>query len=150
MAKDSTKVREGFRTLTPILCVSDAVAAIRFYERVFDASVLERHDEMGGKVSNAALAVGDSSLMLSDEFSEHSRQHAGEGWPQSPKSLGGSSASLYLYVPDADAVLARAMAEGARTIRPATDREWGDRVASFEDPFGQVWTVATHVTRLPH
>jgi PhnB protein len=147
MAKDSMKVREGFATLTPVLSVSDAIAAIRFYEKVFDARVLERHDEVGGKVSNAALAIGDSSLMLSDEFSEHSRQHAGEGWPKSPKSLGGSSASLYLYVADADAVLARAVAEGARTIRPATDRPWGDRIASFEDPSGCVWTVATHLRR---
>lgn len=88
--------------------------------------------------------------MLSDESSEHSMQYAGEGWPKSPKSLGGSSASLYLYVSDADAVLAQAVAEGARMIRPASDRAWGDRVASFEDPFGYMWTVAAHVTRWPH
>ena len=141
---------EGFHTLTPMLCVADAIGAIRFYERVFDATVTARHDEVGGKVSNATLAIGDSLLMLSDEFSEHSREHASEGWPRSPKTLRGSSGSLYVYVSDAEAVFARAEAEGVRVISPVRDREWGDHVGSFEDPFGHIWNVATYVGRLPH
>jgi uncharacterized glyoxalase superfamily protein PhnB len=132
------------------LCVSDAIAAIKFYERVFDATVRERHEEASGKVSNAVLAIGNSSLMLSDESSEHSKAHAEEGWPKSPKSLRGSSASLYVYVVDADAILERAAAAGVRVIRPVSAAAWGDRLGSFEDPSGHVWNVATHIKPLPH
>jgi uncharacterized glyoxalase superfamily protein PhnB len=121
MAKDSTKVPEGFRMLTPVLCVSDAIEPIRFYERVFDARVLERHDEVGGKVSSATLAVADSSLMSSDKFSEHSRQHAGEDGQRVPslsEARRHPSTCTYLTL---TRCLARAVAEGARMIRPATD-----------------------------
>lgn len=150
MITKPTTIPEGFHTLTPMLCVADAIGAIRFYERVFDAAVTERHDEVGRKVSNATLAIGDSLLMLSDESSDHSKEHAGEGWPRSPKTLRGSSASIYVYVSDAEAVCGRAATEGARVISPVRDREWGDRVGSFEDPFGHIWNVATHVRRAPH
>ncbi|HTF34268.1 MAG TPA: VOC family protein [Myxococcota bacterium] len=150
MATTSSVIPEAFHTLTPFLCVADAVRAIEFYKRVFDATVIERHDEPGGKVSHATLRIGDSPLMLSDEFSQHSQEHRGEGWPRSPKSLRGSSASLYMYVANTEAVFERALAEGARVISPVADKEWGDRLGSFEDPFGHIWNVATHVARLPH
>ncbi len=150
MAGNSHKLPEGFHTLTPILCVSDAIAAIKFYERVFDASVKERHEEDSGRVSNAVLAIGDSSLMLSDELSEHAKEHAGEGWPKSPESLRGSSGAVYVYIGEVDAVFARAIAAGARVISPVEDKPWGDRVGSFEDPFGHIWNVATYSKRLPH
>lgn len=146
----SNPIRKGFHTVTPMLCVNDAARAIAFYQRVFDATVIEHHVEAGGKVSNATLKIGDSPLMLSDESSEHSREHANEGWPKSPKSLRGSSASVYVYVPNAESVFERAVAEGARVISPVSDKEWGDRLGSFEDPFGHVWNVATHFAELPH
>jgi PhnB protein len=150
MNPKSGPLRQGYHTLTPMLSVDDAIRAIEFYQRVFDAEVTERHDEPGGKVSNATLRIGDSLLMLSDESSEHSREHASEGWPRSPKSLRGSSASIYVYVPDAEDVFRRAVAERARVIAPVADKEWGDRVGSFQDPFGHVWNVATHLAVLPH
>jgi PhnB protein len=150
MDAKSNPVRKGYHTVTPMLCVNDAARAIEFYQRVFDATVIEHHAEAGGKVRNATLRIGDSPLMLSDESSEHLREHANEGWPKSPKSLRGSSASVYVYVPHAESVFERAVAEGARAISPVRDREWGDRLGSFEDPFGHVWNVATHFAVLPH
>jgi len=150
MATKSIVIPEGFHTLTPLLCVADAVRAIEFYKRVFEATVIERHDEPSGKVSHATLRIGDSPLMLSDEFSQHSQAHSGGGWPRNPKALRGSTASLYVYVANSETVFERAVAEGVRVISPVADREWGDRLGSFEDPFGHVWNVATHIAKLPH
>jgi PhnB protein len=142
--------RRGYHTITPSLCVRDARAAVKFYVAAFDAKVIEQHDEPDGKISNVTLRIGDSPLMVSDETSQHALDHAHEGWPRSPHWAGEPSASMYIYVPDADAVVARAVEAGATVIAPVQDREWGDRLGGFRDPFGHIWNVATHVAELAH
>ncbi|HYB92223.1 MAG TPA: VOC family protein [Candidatus Binataceae bacterium] len=140
---------EGFRTLTPFLSVRDGAGAVEFYADVFGATLVERHDESGGKVTHALLRIGDSQVMISDETSEHAREHAHEGWSRSPQSLGGSSVTIYTYVPDVDSVFDRAVAAGAKVIERPEDKDWGDRVAGVRDPFGHIWSIATHKRDVP-
>jgi PhnB protein len=142
--------RRGFHTITPSLSVPDAKAAVAFYAKALGATVIERHDEPDGKISNVILRIGDSPLMLSDDTSQHARNQAHEGWPRSPRPGATSSTAMYIYVPDADAVFERALKAGASVIAPVADQEWGDRLGGFRDPFGYVWNVATHVAELPH
>jgi PhnB protein len=99
----------GYHSLTSFLSVRDAAREIDFYKSVFDAKVLEFHDEPGGKIRLAHLKVGDSQFMISDETSEHMKQHSTGQDARSPESLGGTSCSVHVYVPDADAVFTRAL-----------------------------------------
>src|ERR1700674_3654324 len=91
--------RRGFHTITPSLSVIGAKAAVEFYAAVFQATVLEQHDEADGTISNVIVKIGDSPLMLSDETSRHALEHAHEGWARSPAPPRGASASMYVYVP---------------------------------------------------
>jgi len=142
--------RRGYHTITPSLCVSDARAAVAFYAKAFGATVIERHDDPDGKISSVILRIGDSPLMLSDDTSQHARDHAHEGWPRSPPPHATSSTSIYVYVLDADAVFERALKAGATEITPVEDRPWGDRLGGLRDPFGYVWNVATFGAELAH
>lgn len=142
--------RRGYHTMTPSLCVSDARAAVAFYAKAFGATVIERHDDFDGGISSVILRIGDSPLMLSDDTSQHARDHAHEGWPRSPGPRATASTSMYVYVFDADAVFARALKAGATEIAPVEDKKWGDRLGGFRDPFGYVWNVATYGAELPH
>ena len=142
-------IPSGYHSLTPFLCVRDAVRALEFYKKVFGATELERHDEPSGKVSMAHLKIGDSPLMISDEASEHVREYAQESDARSPESLGGASSSVHLYVPDVDRVFKRAVAAGAKVISPLEDRRWGDRIGEIKDPFGHIWCIATHKRDVP-
>jgi PhnB protein len=130
-------IPEGYRRVTPYLIVDGAAAAIDFYKSVFEASERMRMDGPEGKIGHAELEIGDSVIMLADEHVEMNAR--------GPRSIGGTPVSLHMYVEDADGVFDRAVEAGARALRPVEDQFYGDRLGSFEDPFGHHWHVATHV-----
>jgi len=135
MAQPVTPIPEGFHTVTPHLVIKGAAAAIEFYKRALGAEVLARMDGPGGSVGHAELKIGDSTIFLADEF---------PGGPtKSPQTLGGTTASLHLYVPDVDAAFKQAIAAGGREIMAVTDMFWGDRFGQLQDPFGHNWSIAT-------
>jgi len=127
-------------TLTPHLVCHSAVDAILFYVKAFGARELTRLPGPDGRLLHAMLKIGDSPLMLVDEFPE--QECLG------PLSLKGSPVILHLYVDDVDATIARAVAAGARITMPVADMFWGDRYGRLQDPFGHHWSVATHVRDL--
>ena len=127
----------GYHTLTPALTVRDGKAAVDFYQRAFGATVRHVMEMPDGKVMHAELQVGDSVLMLSDEFPD---------WGAfAPQSIGGTASSLNVYVDDVDTVFGQAVAAGATVIHPLTNQFWGDRMGNLLDPFGHKWSVATRV-----
>jgi PhnB protein len=130
-------VPEGYRTATPYLIVKGAADAIEFYKRAFGATEMLRMADPQGKVGHAEIRIGDSVIMLADE-------HPGMGY-RGPHTLGGSSVSILLYLEDVDDVFARAVQAGGKELRAVTNQFYGDRTGTLEDPFGHVWTVATHV-----
>ncbi|TLY96334.1 MAG: VOC family protein [Gammaproteobacteria bacterium] len=134
-------IPEGYRTVTPYLIVKGAAEAIEFYKRAFGAKELLRMADPHGRVGHAEIKIGDSVIMLADE-------HPAMGY-RGPRSLGGSSVSILLYLEDVDAVFERALEAGAKAQRPVANQFYGDRTGTLEDPFGQVWTVATHVEDVP-
>lgn len=121
--------------LTSHLVVRDGARAIAFYTRAFGARELFRLTEPGGKVGHAELALGGSRFALADEYPDFGAL--------SPASVGGTPVSMHLYVADVDAVVARAVAEGATLLRPVKDEFYGDRVGLLVDPFGHKWHVAS-------
>jgi PhnB protein len=134
-------IPEGYHTLTTYLAVDDAAAAIDYYTRAFGAKELGRMDAPGGKIGHAELQIGDSRLMLADAFPQSSTRP--------PKELGGTSASIFLYVEDVDAVVQQAVDAGATVTMEVADQFWGDRFGTVTDPFGHVWSVATHIEDVP-
>jgi len=129
-------VPEGFHTATPYLIITNAARAIEFYQDVFGATELTRLATPDGKVGHAEIRIGDSRIMLADEFPE---------WDaRSPQTIGGSAVHIMLYVEDVDAVVNRAVAAGAKLFKPVADQFYGDRSGSLTDPFGHKWTIATH------
>lgn len=130
-------VPEGYHTLTAYLAVDDAAAAIDFYGRAFGAKERVRMAGPGDSVMHAELEIGDSLLMLSDPFPQASTKP--------PKELGGTSASIFMYVEDIDSMYKQAMDAGASSLMEPDDMFWGDRFGSVQDPFGHSWTIATHV-----
>jgi PhnB protein len=129
-------IPDGYYTVTPYLYIRGAASAIEFYKKAFAATELFRLPMPGGKIGHAELKIGNSPIMLADE--------APEMGARSPQSLGGVASSFLLYVPDVDAQFARAVAAGAKVVRPVKDQFYGDRSGLLEDPFGHLWTVATH------
>jgi uncharacterized glyoxalase superfamily protein PhnB len=128
-------VPDGFHTLTPHIVVNDGAKAIEFYKKAFGAQELERLTwPDGSKVMHAQLKIGDSMLMLGSEFPPHSL---------SPKSRGGTSVYLHLYLPDADAAFDRAVKAGCTIRMPMADTFWGDHYGVVEDPDGHQWSIAT-------
>ena len=134
-------VPEGYRTATPYLIVKGAADALEFYKRTFGATEMLRMADSQGSVGHAEIRIGDSVIMLADE-------HPSMGY-RGPRTLGGSSVSILLYVEDVDSVFERAVKAGGRSLRPVADQFYGDRSGTLEDPFGHVWTVATHVEDVP-
>jgi PhnB protein len=130
-------IPDGYRTATPYLIVKGAADAIEFYKKAFGATELLRMADPHGRVGHAEIKIGDSVIMLADE-------HPSMGY-RGPRSLGGSSVSILLYLPDVDEVFARAVKAGAKAQRAVANQFYGDRSGTLEDPFGHVWTVATHV-----
>ena len=131
-------VPAGYHTVTPYLTVHDAAEAIAFYARAFGAEEKERMPGPAGKIMHAELRIGDSIVMLSDEF-------PGMSGSRSPQSLGGSTGYLFLYVADVDQLFRRAVEAGAKVEMPLTNMFWGDRFGKLLDPFGHTWGLATHV-----
>src|SRR5262249_19741898 len=124
------------RTVTPYLIVKDAARAIDFYKKAFGATELMRFEGPGRKVGHAEVKIGDSVVMLADEFPEMGAR--------GPESLGGSPVGILLYVEDVDARFNQAVAAGATVERPLKDQFYGDRSGTVTDPFGHKWTLATH------
>ncbi len=134
-------IPDGYRTVTPYLVVDDAAAAIEYYKKAFGATERGRMEAPGGTIGHAELQIGDSVVMLSDPFPQ--------GSTRPPSELGGTSASVFLYVEDVDAVVKRAVGEGATIVMEVADQFWGDRFGTVTDPFGHVWSVATHIEDVP-
>ena len=141
MTSSVRPIPEGYHSLTPYLIVNDAAGAITFYQEAFGATEVMRMDAPGGRVGHAELRIGDSRIMLADEFPDMGAR--------GPKAIGGTPVSLHLYVEDVDAVAKRAVAAGAKEVRPAKDQFYGDRLGTVEDPFGHVWHISTHVEDVP-
>jgi PhnB protein len=134
MAQPVKAVPEGQPTVTPALVCKGAARAIDFYKQVFGAKELHRMEGPGGSIGHAELKIGNSKIMLNDEFS---------GMAMAPS--GCTAHTLYVYFEDCDAVFNRAVAGGAKAVMPVTNQFWGDRYGVFDDPFGHRWGVATHV-----
>jgi PhnB protein len=133
-------IPDGYHSVTPYLIVNDAAGAIEFYKTAFGATELMRLPGPGGKVMHAEIKVGDSPIMLADEFPEMDIR--------GPQTLGGSPVSILIYVEDVDVRFAAALAAGATEKRPLADQFYGDRSGTLEDPYGHVWTIATHTEDL--
>lgn len=129
-------IPEGYHSVTPYLVVDDANAAIDFYKKAFGAEEKFRMP-MGDRIGHAELMIGDSHIMLADEFPDMG--HLG------PKNRGGTTVSLMVYVDDVDSRFRQAIGAGAKQVRPLENQFWGDRMGTLEDPFGHVWSLATHV-----
>lgn len=126
----------GYHTVTPYLIVRNAAAALDFYKKAFGAVELMRFPGPGGKLMHAEMKIGDSPVMLADEMPDEG--HVG------PQTLGGAAVSLLLYVENVDARFAQAIAAGATVKRAVADQFYGDRTGTLADPFGHVWSLATH------
>jgi PhnB protein len=130
-------IPDGYRTVTPYLTVTGAAQALDFYKRAFGAQEVERMTGPDGQsVMHAEIRIGDSIVMLSDEFPQMGSR--------SPQTLGGTTASVFLYVPDVDTAFQRAIDAGAKVTMAPTDMFWGDRFGKLVDPFGHEWGMATH------
>ena len=129
-------IPEGHRTVTPYLAIKDAARALEFYKRAFGATESYRLAMPDGRIGHAEIRLGDSLIMLSDEFPEYGGT--------APETLGGSPVNLHLYVEDVDAFVKRAVDAGAKERKPVADQFYGDRSGQLEDPFGHLWWVATH------
>ena len=129
-------IPEGYHTATPYLAIKGAAQAIEFYKKAFGATEMLRLPQPDGRVGHAEIKIGDSCIMMADEFPEMG--HRG------PQSLGGTTVSILLYVEDVDAVFNKAIAAGAKVVKPVQDQFYGDRSGFIEDPFGHRWGIATH------
>ena len=144
MAK-AKPVPDGFHTATPYLIQDDCAKAIDFYARAFGAEEVVRHT-MGGRIGHAEVQVGDSRIMMSDEMPPMGNQPVVH---KSPKTGGFTTAGLFLYVRDCDAAFDRAVKAGCTVRQPPADMFWGDRFSQVTDPFGQSWSLATHIEDVP-
>ena len=136
MSPSVKPIPDGYPQVSPYLIVDGAAQAIDFYTQVLGAKERMRMDGPDGKIGHAELQIGDSRIMLADEFPEMDFR--------SPRSIGGTPVHIHLYVEDVDAVVGRALASGAKVLRPVQDQFYGDRSGSVIDPYGHVWHVATH------
>lgn len=136
MSKNAKPIPDGHRTVTPYLAIRNAAHALDFYKRAFGATETFRLMMPDGRVGHAEIRLGDSIVMLSDEFPEYGGK--------APQTLGGSPVNIHLYVEDVDAFVERAVAAGAVERKPIMDQFYGDRSGQLEDPFGHLWWVATH------
>jgi len=134
-------VPDGYHSATPYLIVDGAAKALAFYKKAFGATERMRMPGPEGKVGHAEVRIGDSTIMLADEHPEIGAR--------GPRAFGGSAVSLHLYVPNVDATVKKAVAAGAKLIRPVEDKFYGDRMGTLEDPFGHHWHVSTHKEDVP-
>jgi PhnB protein len=129
-------IPEGYHTITPYLSIKGAADAIDFYKRAFGATEVMRFAQPDGRIGHAEVRIGDSRVMLADEFPDMDFR--------SPHAIGGSPVHLHMYVDNSDAIVNQAVAAGAKLVRPVQDQFYGDRSGSVADPYGHVWHVSTH------
>ena len=134
-------IPDGYHTATPYLIVKGAAEALEFYKRAFGAEERMRCPMPDGRMGHAEIQIGDSVVMLADEFPEFEAK--------GPASLGGTPVGIRLFVTDSDAVYKRAVAAGAKVLRPIQDQFYGDRSGTVTDPFGHQWTIATRTRDVP-
>jgi PhnB protein len=137
MASAVKPIPDGYHSVTPYLIVKDAVRALEFYKNAFGATEVMRFVQPDGRVGHAEVRIGDSHVMLADEFPEIGAK--------SPQTIGGTPVTMMVYVEDVDATVAQAVSAGATLTRPVQDQFYGDRAGGVTDPFGHVWFIATHV-----
>jgi PhnB protein len=130
-------IPDGYPRVTPYLYIDGAKAAIDFYTSILDAQERMSMPGPDGKVGHAELAIGDSVIMIADEFPDMGAL--------GPRSVGGSPVTIHVYVEDVDRTFERALEAGATVRRPVEDKFYGDRGGEFEDPFGHLWSIASHV-----
>jgi PhnB protein len=129
-------IPEGYHAITPYLVVKNGAQAIDFYKKIFGATEVMRMPMPDGRIGHAQLRIGDSHIMLADEFPE--RGNVG------PQSLGNSTVGILVYVDDCDATYKKSIDAGATVLQPIQDQFYGDRSGTIQDPFGHKWTIATH------
>jgi PhnB protein len=134
-------IPDGYHTATPYLAVDDAAEALEYYKKAFGAKERGRMEAPDGKIGHAEIQIGDSLVMLSDPFPQATTR--------TPKELGGTTASVFLYVEDVDAFVQKAIDAGATVTMEVADQFWGDRFGTITDPFGHSWSVATHIEDVP-
>ncbi len=134
-------IPDGYHSVTPYLVIKGAARAIDFYKQVLGATELFRMPAPDGRIGHAELKIGNSAIMLADESPEMGYR--------GPQTLGGTAVSLMVYLERVDDTFRQAIAAGAKEMQPVKDQFYGDRSGTFEDPFGHVWTVATHVEDVP-
>lgn len=135
MAQAVSPIPQGFRAVTPLLVCRNAPQALEFYKNAFGAEIQNVSKDPGGKITHAQFKIGDSIVMLTEEFPD---------WHcLSPLSIGGTSVTLHIYTADADAVFMKAVGAGAQVAVPVMDAFWGDRYGEIVDPFGHKWSIAT-------
>lgn len=132
-------IPKDYNTVTPYLVIKGAAQAIEYYKKVFGATETVRMNGPDGKVGHAELKIGNSIIMLADENPNMGQGHTGA------TTIGGSPVSLYVYFPDVDRIFERAVAEGAKVLKPVENQFYGDRNGFLQDPFGHLWGLATHV-----
>ena len=137
MATNVKPIPEGYHSVTPYLIIKGAADAIEYYKKSFGATELFRMPTPDGKIGHAEIKIGDSPIMLADEHPDLG--HVG------PQTLGGTSVGIMIYVDDVDAMFKRAISGGGQEIKALQDQFYGDRSGTLKDPFGHMWTVATHV-----
>jgi len=140
MANAVKPIPDGYQSVIPYLIVNGAAKAIAFYERALGAREVMRLDMPDGRIGHAELQIGDSRIMLAEEMPEMP-----DAICRSPKTLGGSTMGLCIYLPDVDAQFRRAVEAGGTVKRAVQTQFYGDRSGTFEDPFGHIWTLTTHV-----
>jgi PhnB protein len=133
-------IPDTYPRVMPYLYIDGAQAAIDFYTDVLGAGVRMTMPGPDGKIGHAELSIGDSVIMLADEFPDMG--------VRGPRSVGGTPVAIHVYVDDVDATFAKALSAGASTLRPVEDRFYGDRGGEFEDPFGHRWSIASHIEDL--
>lgn len=142
MTKKVNPIPSGYHTVTPYLSFKDTAKAIEFYKKALGATELFRMASPDGKTAHAEIRIGNSHLMMADEFPQ-------AGNNKSAETLGGSPISLMVYVEDVDFAAKQAVAAGMKTEREVRNQFYGDRSGCFRDPFGLLWTIATHVEDVP-
>jgi PhnB protein len=130
-------IPDGYSSVTPYLIVNGASKALDYYKMAFGAQELMRFDGPDGKIMHAEIQIGNARIMVADESPEMGHK--------SPQSIGGSATGLMLYVDDADSTFERAITGGAKVMKKVENQFYGDRSGSLTDPFGHIWTIATHV-----
>ena len=129
-------IPQGYNAVIPALAFKGTDAAIKWYVNVFGAKEKMRFDNPDGTIAHAEITIGDNVIMLAEENPEYN---------SSPKTLKGNSVNICLYLPDVDAVVKKATANGAKLVMPVEDQFYGDRSGRIEDPFGYRWIIATHI-----